>query len=263
MTATKKKLSAEDKAKFDQIEGLVTVPDNRRRFQAATTAAEVRGIATELEIDTRNDMGKLSAKLKQIGVNYPALRAVEREERDAEVAEKAAELAECKDSLPVVRLWSAAAESDDGSEASFALVDADGIGTWFGQFWNDDKIRKPGDLVSAEQSVAEKAIYTAFKARKAAEVDEVCLWLTTTCPDLDVPMLRSRGARNGIAVDVTVDDADNRAVAMAEATGYRSLKSVTDDEFAELVETDLEVDTDESEDAVDVDALADADEDAE
>ncbi|MEL4183539.1 hypothetical protein MTQ17_09890 [Corynebacterium bovis] len=89
-------------------------------------------------------------------------------------------------------------------------------------------------------------MYVAFKARQAAGVDEVSLWLTTTFPDLDVGRLRVSAARLGVAVDVTVVDEQTAAVMAAEMPGWRSFKDVSAAELAGLVESDGEVPCDQA-----------------
>ncbi|MFE1513522.1 hypothetical protein CXF35_00635 [Corynebacterium bovis] len=247
-STTKTKTNDADNARFNEIEGLVTAPENKARLQAAATAAEVRTIAGELGIDTSDgsrDMGKFIFKLKMIGVDLPAMAKAEAAARRAEAAQAGEALACRADGLPVVRLWSAAVESGEDAESTgaFAIVDAEGAAVWYGSFHpRFEKIRTPGDLVSAEQSAADKAVYAAYRARKAAGVDEVALWLTATCPDLDVASLRAAGGRLGVAVDVTVDDADLSAVEMAQMPGWRAIKDVSDAELARLVDTDRDAD---------------------
>ena len=247
-STTRTKTNDADSARFNEIEGLVTAPENKARLQAAATAAEVRTIAGELGIDTSDgswDMGKFIFKLKMIGVDLPAMAKAEAAARRAEAARAGDELADRADGLPVVRLWSAAVESgeEDESTGAFAVVDAEGTAIWYGTFHpRFEKIRTAGDLVSAEQSAADKAVYATYRARMAAGVDEVALWLTVTCPDLDVASLRAAGGRLGVAVDVTVDDADLSAVEMAQMPGWRAIKDVSDAELARLVETDRDAD---------------------
>lgn len=247
MTTTKKSRTNDaDNARFNEIEGLVTTPDNKQRLIAAESATEIREIAGELGIDTSRDskdMGKFIYKLRIIGVDFPAMAKAEAAERRAGLADKADQLAERSDDLPIVRLWSAAVEDAADGSGAFAILDAEGTAVWYGAFSSRfEKIRTAGDLLSAEQSAADKAVYAASKARVAAGVDEITLWLTTTCPDLDENRLKASGARLSVAVDITVDDADTDAVVMAETPGWRNLKNVTDDELAALVETDAEDD---------------------
>ncbi|WP_125172675.1 hypothetical protein [Corynebacterium bovis] len=239
-----------DSARFNEIEGLVTAPETKARLQAATTASEVRAIAAELGVNTSShsrDMGKFIFKLKMIGVDLPAMAKAEAAARRAEAAQAGEALACRAGGLPVVRLWSAAVESGEDAESTgaFAIVDAEGAAVWYGSFHpRFEKIRVAGDLVSAEQSAADKAVYVAYRARAAAGVDEVALWLTSTCPELDVAALRAAGGRLGVAVDVSVDDADLSAVEMAQMPGWRALKDVAEEELVRLVDTDTDDNTD-------------------
>jgi hypothetical protein len=245
MSSTKTKTSEADNARFNEIEGIVMDPGNRDRLRAAETTAEIRDIATAAGVDTgRNskDMGKLIHKLKLIGVDYPALSKQEAAARRAELADRAATLDGRADDLSIVRLWSAAVESDTDQRGSFAILDAEGAAVWFDTFSPKfERIRTPGDLVSAEQSAADKAVYVASKARQAAGLDEVALWLTTTCPELNTDRLKQAAARQSVAVEVIVDPDDTEAVEMAELPGSRWLKNVPDAELVALVESQEEV----------------------
>jgi hypothetical protein len=244
MTSTKRKTSDVDNARFNEIEALVTTPEHKQRLTAASTADEIREIAGELGVDTSrdsSDMGKFIYKLKIIGVDFPAMARADAAARRAGLAEKAESMAERAAELPIVRLWSGAVENEEDGSGAFGIVDASGTAVWYGSFSTRfEKIRTSGDLVSAEQSAADKAVYAASKAREAAGVDEIVLWLTTTCPDLDEASLKSSGARLGVAVDITVDDDDLSAVHMAEESGWRNLKSVSTEELKALVEQDAE-----------------------
>lgn len=257
-TSTKKsKTSAADNDRFNEIDALITTPANKERLVAAKSADELRALADELGVDTgrdSSDMGKFIHKLKVIGVDFVAMAKADAAERRAGLADKAEAMADRADDLPFVRLWSGAVENEEDASGAYGIVDADGTAIWYGSFSTRfEKIRKAGDLISAEQSAADKAVYAASKVREAAELEEISLWLTTTCPELDESALKTSGARLGVAVDITVDDEDESAVRMAEAPGYRSLKNVTTEELKALVETESETD--------DVDGASDAGED--
>lgn len=245
MTSTKSRTSEADNARFNEIEGIVMDAGNRERLRAAETTAEIRDIAAAAGVDTNRgskDMGKLIHKLKLVGVDYPGMAKQEAAARNADLAEKAATLDSKADDLSIVRLWSAAVESDTDQRGSFAILDAEGAAVWFDTFSPKfERIRTPGDLVSAEQSAADKAVYVASKARQAAGLDEVSLWLTTTCPELDTDRLKQAGARQSVAVEVMVDPDDTEAVEMAELPGSRWLKNVTDAELVALVESQEEL----------------------
>lgn len=249
-TTKKSKTSAADNDRFNEIEALVTTPANKERLVAAETADELRTIAEELGVDTSRDskdMGKFIYKLKIIGVDLPAMAKADAAQKRAGLADKAEAMAERADDLPFVRLWSGAVENEEDASGAYGVVDAEGTAIWYGSFSTRfEKIRKPGDLISAEQSAADKAVYAASKVREAAGLEEISLWLTTTCPELDESALKTSGARLGVAVDITVDDEDESAVRMAEAPGYRSLKNVTVEELKALVETESETAEDES-----------------
>ncbi|MEL4211877.1 hypothetical protein [Corynebacterium bovis] len=261
--STMSKTHDADAARFAEIDGVITTPENKARLQAAQTATQVRDIAGSLGIDTSEgsrDMGKFIYLLRKIGVDFVGLARDEAAARRAKRAEAAEELTCRAGGLPRVRLWSAAVESGEDAESTgaFAVVDAAGAVVWYGSFHPDyERIRQAGDLVSAEQSAADKAVYVAYRARQAVGVGEVGLVVTTTCPELDVHSLRLSGARLGVAVEVVVDDENLVAVHAAEMPGWRGLKDVPDEELAGLVEA-VDTTSDTGDAADDAEGIIDA-----
>lgn len=240
---SKTKTNDADNARFNEIEDLVTTPENKTRLQQAATADEIREIAGELGVDTSRDsrdMGKFIFKLKMIGVDFVALAKADAEHNKQQLVVKASRLDAHAHDLPIVRLWAGAVVNAADDSGAFAVVDAEGTALEYGGFASWEKVYTPGDLISAEQSAALRAVYIASRAREAAGVEEVSLWLTTTCPQLDQMRLKVSGARRNVAVDITVDDDDLAAVQMAESPGYRNVKTVSRDELINLVESDTE-----------------------
>lgn len=220
----------QDNSKWAEIDSLIA--EHKAELKAMESHKELNAFAETHSLMTKQDFPKFKHCLLKIGVRYDQLRQAYRESYEASLEEKAAELAESTD-VATVCLWSAASEGDDGSGA-FAVVDFDDIPVWYGRFFDNDRIRVAGDLISAEQSAADKAVWIAHKALEAAGHDTGRAIITTTCPDLDVPALRISGARLNIGVDVMVDD-DQRAVEMSEAPGYKKWQ---DNDLAALVEAD-------------------------
>lgn len=220
-----------DSQRWAEIESLVQ--EHKAALKAMTSHKQINDFAEQHALMTREDFPKLKHCLLKIGVRYDVLREQARQEWEESLEEKAQELATKTDG-PVVCLWTAAAESDDG-DGSFAVVDVEDTPVWYGSFFRDDRIRVAGDLISAEQSAADKAIWVAHKAFEAAGVADGRLLITTTCPDLDIAALRVSGARFNMGVDVMVDDTDSRAIDMAEAPGYKRWQ---DNDLAALVEDD-------------------------
>lgn len=259
--SAKRTTSPADAARFEQIKAQITAPENKARLQGATTTDQIREIAGSLGIDQQGrDMGKFISLLKLIGVDFLTMARDEAAARRAQLAGIADDLHARAGGLPQVRLWSAAVESGAGAESTgaFAVVDAAGAVVWYGSFHPDyERIRQAGDLVSAEQSAADKAVYVAYRARQAAGVEEVGLVVTTTCPELDVHSLRLSGARLGVAVEVVVDDENLVAVHAAEMPGWRGLKDVPGEELAGLVEA-VDTTSDTGDAADDADGIIDA-----
>lgn len=254
MATTKKKYSEADKKRLEEIENLVTAPEAVSRFQSAESASEIRDIATELGMTLTKESGdipKLVVSLRTIQVDLPALAK-------AEQADLAAELVDRKYDLPAIHLAAAAIQSDTEDEvASYAVVDAHNRAVIFGNLFNNDyeRIWTPGDAGSAEQSAADKAVYVAYRARKAANATMATLFLTTTYPDLDVDKLVSAGSRMGIAVDVTVDHEHTAAVNQAATNGYKSISDRSEDYLAALVEPEEPTDSTDPDDSGEPDSL--------
>lgn len=253
---TKKKYTEVDKKRLEEIESLITDPANVARFQDAETASEIRQIATELGLTLTKESGdipKLVVSLRTIQVDLPAMAKQEQ-------AELAEQLVSRKDELPAIHLACAAVQSPDEDDiASYAIVDGLNRAVVFGDLFNNDyeRVWTPGDAGSAEQSAADKAVYVAYRARKAADQVMATLYLTTTYPELDEDRLVASGARLGIAVDVTVDHEHEAAVIQAGTTGYKSIGDRSDSYLAALVE-----DVDGEEEETDRDLVGEDDSDA-
>ena len=184
-------------------------------------------------------MGKFMHKLKILGIDYKAMSAIEREERQARQHERAEELAQNDATGTRLDVWTGAVESDKGDKGAFALVDETGEAIWFGSFFDNDAIYTPGDIGSAEQSAAEKAVYLARRVQEETGAELIDLHIHTEYPDLDEDELRLRGVAKDsqVAVTIEVDPTDERASTVARMGGFRSLKNV---DLASLVELDDE-----------------------
>ncbi|APT84236.1 hypothetical protein [Corynebacterium aquilae] len=218
-------LSAKDKERWAEIDSIIA--EHKTTLKAAEDHEVLKTFAKEQGWDNGPDFGKFKHSLKRIGVNYDQLREETFAARDAEKAEALADIA---DDAPTVYLWAAAVEQDD--KAAFAIVSEDRDAIWYGNFFDDDRIRVAGDVITAEQSVADKAVWLASKALAAAGEETGRLELTTTCPHLDEDQLAAAGARLGVVVDVVVDQEDDRAVVMAGEPGYKRWQ---DNDLEELV----------------------------
>lgn len=219
-------LSAKDRERWAEID--LVIAEHKAQLKAATTHEALKNFATEQGWMNKGDFGKFKTSLRKIGIKYDQLRAETFAKQDKQRAD---ELAALDDDAPTIRLWTAAVEVKN--DASFAVVDAHNNAVWYGNFFDDDRIRVVGDVISAEQSVADKAVWIAGKALEATGNTVARLTIVTTCPDLDTAQLVATGARFGLAVTVELDDSDVRAVEMAEAPGYQSWQEA---DLTELVE---------------------------
>lgn len=211
--------------RWDEIDALIA--EHKKDLKAASTHEVLKDFATRHDLMNKGDFSKFKHLLKKIGVNYDELREVAFAAANEQRAHDLDKLVDA----PTVTLWAAAVIEED--KGAFAIVDGEGEARWYGAFFDDDRIWEPGDLVSAEQSVADKAVWLASKAlaAKGCEIGE--LVLTTTCPELDTAALHAQGVRLGVKVTITVDDSDDRAVWMAQTPGYRSWKET---DLSELVD---------------------------
>lgn len=224
-------MSSNTRQRWAEIETLVS---GNKSSLTASTHLEIKSFAEEQGLMTKNDFPKFKHSLKKIGVFYDDLRSAAHEAAESQLDEAVAALADAPRTGAHVTLWSAAVEGDDGSGA-YAVVAADRSAVWYGRFFDDDRVRVAGDLVSAEQSAAEKAVWIGTKALSTAGEGG---WLTivTTCPHLEIDVLQRAGARQGVAVDVDVDE-DERAIRLAETPGFQRWQ---DTDLARLVEHDEE-----------------------
>lgn len=208
-------MSTNTTQRWAEIESLIA---EHKTTLAESSHLELKAFAEDQGLMNKDDFPKFKHCLKKIGVFYDDLRAAAREEADRTLDEKVAALATAPRTAPQVHLWSAAIEGEDGS-GSYAVVAADHSAVWYGRFFDDDRIRVAGDLVSAEQSAAEKAVWIGVKALSTAG-DGGHLTITTTCPHLHLDPLRRAGARQGFVVDIIVDE-DDRAIRLAETPGFQ------------------------------------------
>lgn len=196
---------------------------------------KLRAFALEQGWDNGPDFAAFKRALVKIRVDYDQVRQETADKVKDENLQRAKQLAQMGADAAQVWLWTAAMEDPDSDEGSFAVVDIEDDPVWYGAFHEQDRVRVVGDAVSAEQSVALKAVWVAQKAFEAAGVSEGRLHLCTTCPRLDEDEIVARGARVGIAVEIHVDEVDERAVMMAQAPGFMSWKQR---DLGELVSVD-------------------------
>ena len=220
------RLSAEERMRWKEIDAAVAKAKDE--LKAASSHEDLRRFAEQHGFFSKTDFPKFKVSLRKIGVYYEKVRE---ETLAAENEKRAEELSNLAADVPRIRLWVAAQEVNN--EASFAIVDRDHNAVWYGSFFDGDRIREVGDLISAEQSVADKAIFVAGKALKAHGAPIGKLIIMTTCPDLNLSELETTALRHNLALEVVVDDADVRALDLAEAPGFHRYQ---DTDLAALVE---------------------------
>lgn len=181
---------------------------------AMTTHTELYRWAKDNKLDSRALWPKAKTVMRQrLGIDYNAIREQVTADRAAEVAAAAAD-------APMIELWSAG----DAEVASFAVCDATGEQSWYGEFRSDDRIYADDDL-SAELSAADKAVFIAGKAREHADLSVIRLLLHTCHPDLDATDLAAAASRHRVAVDIDVDD-QSPAIALCRAPGSHSWRDI-------------------------------------
>lgn len=192
------------------------VLENKTFLRSVKDHNELKDFAARHGIDTGLKFGAFKTILRTIGVDYDALREATVAEQDKEFR---AALEALTGQAPVVWLW-AGASVDSAGNGRFAVVDEDEEALWFGKLFETDRTFVPGDLLTAEQSAAEKAIFIARKCFDEAGVKAGVLMLATTCPDIDRDGLTVRAAQLGVRLVLEITD-DDRAICMAEVPGYR------------------------------------------
>lgn len=216
-----------DTNRWDEIESAVL--SSKAALKEATTTDEIRAIAKEIGVDTedKSDFGKFTHKAKLVGVKFWDIAAEEKENRAAKRAEEAKEIASSAADAPAVDLWVAAIEDEESKKGSFAILDTEEEVLWANTFFKDDYTRVAGDVDSAEQSAAEKAVFLARKIQAAAKLDALRVRIHTQHPELDTESLVGRGIAGGskVAVEVVVDE-DERAHFMAQDQVDRNWKNV-------------------------------------
>lgn len=223
--------------RWDEIEAIVLA--NKDDLKAAETTDALREIAKQegIDLDDNSDFGKFTHKLKVIGVRFFDMLKEEGESRQAKKDEAIQEVEEENRDAPELSLWTAAIEDAESKSGSYAVVDATGEALWAGTFRDDDYVRVQGDDASAEQSVAEKAVFLARKVQEAAKLDGLKLVVYTQYPDLDITAIKRRGLAGGskVTVTVTVDPDDDKALFMAQDNVDRNWKTV---DLTELIQAD-------------------------
>lgn len=225
-------LSEKERKRWQMIDTIIA--ENKNELKQATTHTVLKEFAEEQGWMNKNDFGKFKVSLRKLGVDYEQLREETFKELDLK---RAKELDALDDSAPCVYLMTGAVDDESSGTGSFAIIGEDGEAYWYGAFFGDDLTYNPGDLVSAEQSVAEKAVWFAAKCLREKGIECGRVEITTTCPDLDETTLKSRGVRLGVKVGVHVNDEDLRAVDMAEAPGFKKWQ---ENDLASLVMVDEE-----------------------
>lgn len=213
--------------RWDELEAVVL--NNKAAFKEAETAQDIRDIAGSngVNLDDKQDFGKFVHKLKIIGVRFYDLLDAERAEAAKQKDAAIEELNDSASDAPTVPLWVAAIEDTNTGKGSFAVVDQTGEVVWANTFFDDDYTRKAGDVRTAEQSAAEKAVFIARKVQEATNLPVLRAVIYTQYPELDTALLRRKGlaGKSKIAVDIVVDADDDRAFFAAQDNVDRNWKT--------------------------------------
>lgn len=208
-------LSEHDRQRWAIIDGVCH--DHKDMLKNVSDHNELKEFAKSQGWMNKSDFGKYKVSLRKLGIDYNQIRE---EFFTQENQRRIKQIESLDDDAPTVYVATGAVDDPASGDGSFAIVDDDGEALWYGSFFKDDKTRKPGDLISAEQSVAEKAVWFAFKCFEAKGISTGWVDIQTTCPKLDEQKLKALGARYGVGVRLHVDD-DLKAVYMAESPGYK------------------------------------------
>ncbi|MDV8071279.1 hypothetical protein R4P64_32710 [Rhodococcus sp. IEGM 1366] len=136
---------------------------------------------------------------------------------------------------PLVELWAAG----DDKVASYAVCGPDGLVAWYGEFYEEDKIRKEGDQNSADLSAAGKAVFLAGKVREELEVSALTVRIHVLNHHVRADDLMRAALGAGVVVEIDVDD-DTTALDWCREPGSKSWRET---KLERLVVADADADT--------------------
>lgn len=235
-SSTKSRSASSSAAQWDEVGK--AVKEGAEELRALTTHSALYEWAKEHKFATQSMFPKFKTELsKRLDIDYDELRSIAQRERLAQIQAAAAD-------GPLVELWAAG----DDEVASYAVCGPEGLVAWYGEFFDDDKIRKEGDQNSADLSAAGKAVFLAGKVREELEVDALTVRIHVLNHHVRSGDLMRAALGAGVVVEIDVDD-DTTALDWCREPGSKSWREtklerlvVADTDNA--AESDVERETD-------------------
>ncbi|MDJ0491023.1 hypothetical protein QNA24_32080 [Rhodococcus qingshengii] len=245
-SSTKSRSASSSAAQWDEVGK--AVKEGAEELRTLTTHSALYEWAKEHKFATQSMFPKFKTELnKRLDIDYDALRSIAQRERLAQIQAAAAD-------GPLVELWAAG----DDEVASYAVCGPEGLVAWYGEFFDDDKIRKEGDQNSADLSAAGKAVFLAGKVREELEVDALTVRIHVLNHHVRSGDLMRAALGAGVVVEIDVDD-DTTALDWCREPGSKSWRETKLERLVATASADASADEDGQDDTAPYDDGSDID----
>lgn len=207
-------------------EAAAAVSGDAETLKDMSTHAEIYTWANERNLATKTMWPKIKVELKkQLKIDYEELRDQTRKRRAAELIEAQKALNEAAEGGATISINAAG----DAEANTFAVCCGEDV-LWYGEFYKDAKAYK-GTQLQADQDVANKAVFIAAEAKKAAGLDTLILDLTVINHEVKAPVASC--VKHGLALKFSIADQGAPALAWCRENGYKTWREV---DLTELIE---------------------------
>jgi hypothetical protein len=208
-SSTKSRGTSSSSAQWDEVGK--AVKESAEELRLLTTHSDLYAWAKEHKFATASMFPKFKTELnKRLDIDYDELRSIAQRQRLAQIEADAAD-------GPLVELWAAG----DDEVSSYAVCGPGGLVAWYGEFYEEDKIRKEGDQNSADLSAAGKAVFLAGKVRGELEVPALTVRIHVLNHHVRADDLMRAALGAGVVVEIDVDD-DTTALDWCREPGSKS-----------------------------------------
>lgn len=208
-SSTKSRAASSSSAQWDEVGK--AVKEGAEELRLLTTHSDLYAWAKEHKFATASMFPKFKTELnKRLDIDYDELRSIAQRERLTQIEADAAD-------GPLVELWA----TGDDEVSSYAVCGPDGLVAWYGEFYEEDKIRKEGDQNSADLSAAGKAVFLAGKVRGELEVPALTVRIHVLNHHVRADDLMRAALGAGVVVEIDVDD-DTTALDWCREPGSKS-----------------------------------------
>ena len=208
-SSTKSRGTSSSSAQWDEVGK--AVKEGADELRLLTTHSDLYAWAKEHKFATASMFPKFKTELsKRLDIDYDELRSIAQRQRLTQIEADAA-------GGPLVELWAAG----DDEVSSYAVCGPDGLVAWYGEFYEEDKIRKEGDQNSADLSAAGKAVFLAGKVREELEVSALTVRIHVLNHHVRAEDLMRAALGAGVVVEIDVDD-DTTALDWCREPGSKS-----------------------------------------